>query len=223
MAQSKAQKTDSGLAARVAALASAGAAVIHIAVTPTHWQEWVLSGIFFALLALFQFVWAWLVVTRPSTPVLGAGIVVNLGSVAVWALSRTAGVPFGPHAGEPELVRAAGICALLLQSYIVMGAAWVWVRGHRSRSVPRLGYGMVLAGAGTVIAVAVAVGVVSGLQHGHHSSGGEAEHGHHPPDGAEEGHHGVPAPPPAPRPAAPQDPAQEPAPAHDHDDHHDHG
>lgn len=32
--------------------------------------------------------------------------------------------PFGPSAGEPEPVGAAGICVLLLQCYVVMGAGW---------------------------------------------------------------------------------------------------
>lgn len=222
VARRRAQQTDSGLAARVAALASAGAALIHIAVTPNHWREWLLSGVFFAALALFQVVWAWLVVVRPSATMLAAGIMVNLGSVALWALSRTAGLPFGPHAGEPELVQAAGISALLLQSYVVMGAAWVWYRGHRSQSVPRLGYGMVLAGAGAVVVAAAGAGVMSGVQHGHLSDG---EHGHHEPSGAEPDHHRDETA-PAPQSPASRDSRQDnpPAPAisEPSDAHHDH-
>jgi hypothetical protein len=32
--------TDSALAARLAAIASIGAAVIHLAVIPSHWRDW---------------------------------------------------------------------------------------------------------------------------------------------------------------------------------------
>lgn len=235
--------TDSGLAARVAAIASIGAAVIHFAVMPDHWRDWVPSGVFFAGIAVFQLVWGLAVLTRrPGAVLLATGILANLGSVALWALSRTAGAPFGPHAGEPELVQAAGICSLMLQGYVVMGAAWLWSRGRRSGAISVFGYGLVLLGATSVIAVAAAVGVASGLQHQHHS-GTEAAHGGHAPATAE-GHaqhdHSTPAVPPQPAPGAPAqladtgkrppprvvvvEPAA-PAPAesdgHDHD--HDHG
>jgi Na+/melibiose symporter-like transporter len=120
MAPRAAKKTDSRLAARLAAIASLGAAVIHFAVVPTHWQEWMPSGLFFVSIALLQLIWALVVVARPTTAVLAAGIAANVGAAALWALSRTAGAPFGPNAGEPELVQAAGLCALLLEVYVVM-------------------------------------------------------------------------------------------------------
>lgn len=189
MASRSKAKTDSGLALRIAAVASLGAALIHFAVAPTHWQEWLPAGQFFVLLAGFQLVWACAVLARPASPVLATAILVNLGSIALWAVSRTAGAPFGPHAGEPELVRAAGLCALLLQIYVVMGAGWTWFRRHRADRVPGFGYRVVLSGAGTVIAVAAAVGVTSGLQHGHHPPTDTAEHEHRAPVDAESGHH----------------------------------
>jgi hypothetical protein len=180
-----ATKTDSRLAARIAAIASLGAAVIHFAVVPTHWREWVPSGIFFASIAVCQLIWAFCVMVRPGAAVLAVGILANLGSVALWVLSRTAGAPFGPQAGEPEVVQAAGIFALMLECYVVMGAAWLWYRGRRADPVSGVGYGTVLIGAATVIGAATTLGVVSGLQHDHHSTVG-AEHDHHAPVGEEE-------------------------------------
>ncbi|MBV5244384.1 hypothetical protein KUF57_12650 [Mycolicibacterium sp. PAM1] len=187
-----AKKTDSRLAARLAALASLGAAVIHFAVVPTHWQEWVPAGVFFTSVALFQLLWARLVLTRTTTPVLAAGVMLNLGAIALWAVSRTAGAPFGPHAGEAELVQAADLCALLLQIYVVMGASWVWYRGLQGQPVPVFGSAAVLMGAFGVVALASTVGVASGLQHGHHAPA-SADGGHHgttPEDGHGE-HHGT--------------------------------
>ena len=76
--------TDSGLAARVAAIASIGAAVIHFAVMPDHWRDWVPSGVFFAGIAVFQLVWGLAVLTRrPGAMLLATGILANLGSVAL--------------------------------------------------------------------------------------------------------------------------------------------
>lgn len=194
MAPRAAKKTDSRLAARLAAIASLGAAVIHFAGAPTHWQEWMPSGLFFVSIALFQLIWALVVSARPTTAVLAVGIAANVGAATLWALSRTAGAPFGPHAGEPELVQAAGLCALLLEVYVVMGAGWVWYRGRQAERIPGFANSIVLLGAGTVIAVAATVGAASGLRHVHHAPGGaEAEH-HEPSIGHEDGHHGHPAP-----------------------------
>ncbi|STZ44327.1 Uncharacterised protein [Mycolicibacterium gilvum] len=195
-----AKKTDSRLAARLAALASLGAAVIHFAVVPTHWQEWMPAGVFFTSIAAFQLLWARLVLTRTTTPVLAAGIMLNLGAIALWAVSRTAGAPYGPHAGQAEVVQAADLCALLLQIYVVMGAGWVWYRGLQGEPVPVFGSTLVLMGAVGVVALASTVGAASGLRHGHHAPAGadgghhgttaEGAHSHHGPTDAEPDHHG---------------------------------
>jgi hypothetical protein len=173
--------TDSALAARLAAIASVGAAVIHVAVIPPHWQAWLPAGLFFASVTVFQVLWALGAWTRPSGPLLGAGILINGGCAVLWVWSRTAGVPFGPHAGEPELVGAADICALLLQCYVVMGAAWAWLRIYRQESVSRVGSVLVLLGANGVIVTAVVAGVASSLVDPDHHAPAEAQSGIHTP------------------------------------------
>ena len=169
--------TDSALAARLAAIASIGAAVIHVAVIPSHWRDWMPAGLFFASIAVFQVIWALAAWARPGGPLLAAGILANGGCVALWVWSRTAGIPLGPHAGEPELVAAADICALLLQCYVVMGAAWAWLRIYRQESVSKVGSAFVLLGANTVIAGAVVAGVASSLVGpDHHAPAGRDHH-----------------------------------------------
>lgn len=150
------------------------------------------AGLFFASFALFQLLWARLVLIRTTTPVLAAGIMLNLGAIALWAVSRTSGAPFGPHAGEAELIQAADLCALLLQIYVVMGASWVWYRGLQGEPVPVFGSALVLMGAFGVVALASTVGVASGLQHGHHSPT-SADGGHHrtAPENGHSDHHGT--------------------------------
>lgn len=170
-------------------MASLGAAVIHFAVVPTHWREWIPAGLFFLTIALFQLIWARLILVRTTTPVLASGILLNVGVVALWALSRTSGAPFGPHSGEPELVRAADLCALLLQIYVVMAAGWVAYRGHHGEPIPAFGNAVVLLGACAVVALASTVGVASGLQHGHPESAGAATDHHGPQVGPADDHH----------------------------------
>lgn len=220
MASKAATRTDSRLALKLAALASFGAAIIHFAVVPTHWQEWLPSGLFFVSIALFQLIWARMVLTRMTTSVLAAGIMLNVGAIALWALSRTSGAPFGPHAGEPELVRAADLCALLLQIYVVMAAGWVVYRGHHGEPIPAFGNAIVLLGATAVVALASTVGVASGLQHGHPEQAGAATDHHGPAAGPSEAHHGVQAD-PLPAAPAPTEPALQSDEPLD-DDHADH-
>ena len=187
VARRAATKIDSRLAVRLAALASLGAATIHFAVVPTHWREWMAAGVFFLSIALFQLIWAWVALTRTTTPVLVAGIAVNVGAIGLWAVSRSAGAPFGPHAGEAELIQAADLCALLLQTYVVMGAGWAFHRRRQGQPIPAFGNAVVLLGAIVVMASASTLGVASGLRHGHHAPGG-AEAGHHEAQSAESSH-----------------------------------
>lgn len=177
MAIADARKTDSRLAARCAAIASLGAAVIHFAVTPMHGREWLPSGVFFAALAAFQLLWAIAAWFRPGALVLASGIAVNLGAAGLWVYSCVSGPPVGPALGQPEAVGAAGICVLLLQCYVVMGAAFSWSHKSQPDQVSGWGRAFVLLGANAVIAVAVTAGLVSSLQghHHHHSAVTEAD------------------------------------------------
>ncbi|TGD89979.1 hypothetical protein BayCH28_05190 [Mycolicibacterium sp. CH28] len=214
---------ESRLASRCAAIASAGAAAIHLGVAPAHWQHWVLSGVFFASIGLLQLVWAILAWLRPTALILAAGIVANAGAIALWVHSRTIGVPFGPGAGEPEAVDAAGISVLLLQFYVVMGAAWAWLRCTRAQQVSGVGRALVLLGANGIVAAAVTAGLVSSLSgHGPHDHGpAEAQSGHQVTrDAPVPGHHSSEPSLTGPAPADPGRPMVESS--LDTDGHHDH-
>lgn len=78
------------------ALASVLAGGIHLAVTPSHLEEWWVYGAFFLVVGAFQLALAALVLRRPSWPVALTGIVVNLGVVLVYVASRTTGLPVEP-------------------------------------------------------------------------------------------------------------------------------
>lgn len=177
MSPRAATKTDSKLAARLAALASLGAGVIHFAVVPAHWQEWAPAGVFFVSIGVFQLIWTFAVLGRATSEVLTAGVLLNVGPIALWLMSRTAGAPLGPHAGVPERAQAADLCALLLQIYVVMGVGWVLYRGHYGQQIPALANALILLGATGVVILASSVGVASGLRHGDHApAGSDAPH-----------------------------------------------
>jgi hypothetical protein len=110
------------------ALASIGAAVIHFMVTPDHLEEFVLFGVFFFGLGIFQALWAGGILLKPNTLVLAAGVLVSALVIGVWALSRTAGLPIGPEAGEPEHVGLSDVLATALEGLIVLGGTYLLVR-----------------------------------------------------------------------------------------------
>ena len=80
-----------------AAALSLLAALIHLWVTPEHFEEWWGYGAFFLVAALAQALYAPLVVVWPTRIVLLAGIAGNLAIVVLYLLTRTVGIPlFGP-------------------------------------------------------------------------------------------------------------------------------
>jgi hypothetical protein len=111
------------------------AAVIHFAVTPEHFEEYVLFGVFFVVLAAFQFLWGVVMPQRPSPGVLWLGLVVNLGVIAIWVVSRTWGLPIGPEAGEAEEVGLLDGLSTAAEALIVLGSAWLLAGGRSRHSV----------------------------------------------------------------------------------------
>lgn len=89
-------------AAVTAAGISLVAAWVHLAYMPSHFREWWAEGAFFLAVGAFQAVLAVLLLRRPRTWFLLAGIAGNLAVIGMYVLSRTAGAPLGPHAHVPE-------------------------------------------------------------------------------------------------------------------------
>jgi hypothetical protein len=93
----------------VAAVATAAAAGAHFAVAPEHFREWWGFGTFMLVVGIAQLAWA----ASPSSAAIGIGG--NAALVALWALSRTTGLPFGPDAGTPEAIGPVDLASVLLE------------------------------------------------------------------------------------------------------------
>jgi hypothetical protein len=104
----------------VAALLSAGAGAIHAAVISEHFREWWLYGLFFAVSAAAQLVWAVLVLRRPSRSVLIAGAVGNAVVVLLWLITRITGLPFGPEPLTPESFGWLDVVAAAFEVFLVV-------------------------------------------------------------------------------------------------------
>jgi hypothetical protein len=96
-------------AAPLAAALSVGAAYVHLAYVDSHWEDWWAYGAFFLGVGVLQALFAVAILRWPSTLLVLGGIAGNLAIVGMYILSRTEGVPMGPHAGVKEAAGAVDL------------------------------------------------------------------------------------------------------------------
>lgn len=90
---------------QAAAAASFAAALVHGSVIASHFREYFLFGLFFAIVTPLQVLWAGFAWTRPDNDrLLKAGAIFNAGIVVIWVVSRLFGLPFGPTPWQPEAI-----------------------------------------------------------------------------------------------------------------------
>lgn len=121
----------------------AGAGVIHLSVLPEHLSEWWLYAVFFAASGLAQVSLAgWYLLGGPGRRVSLGVAVATLGIVAMWLVTRTSGLPFGPDAGSPE---AWGVADVVCSGLEVITAALLLVPLRRRPAMRGLAGGTVVA------------------------------------------------------------------------------
>jgi hypothetical protein len=120
-----------------AAALSVGAGVAHAAVAPEHLEEWWGYGAFFIVAAAAQIAFAIILVLEPwgrdwipNRPALDharqrrwvyvAGIVGNVAIIGLYVVTRTIGIPAGPHAGVVEEVTTIGVVTKAMEMGIVI-------------------------------------------------------------------------------------------------------
>jgi len=147
-------RSEHGVVARVAAAAlTAGAGAIHLAVVPDHLREYLLFGIFFAVVGAAQ-LGAAVTLLRPTRPlILGVAIGQAL-LVALWLVSRTTGLPIGPQPWTPEEIGVADVVCIGLELLSVAVLAGLLVRAGLGAA---LGARSAAAGPAAVCAAATRV------------------------------------------------------------------
>jgi hypothetical protein len=98
----------------------AGAA--HAALTPAHFAEGAVYGAFFLVVATAQIASTGAVLVRRDPWLLGVLGVGNAAVVAVWLLTRTAGIPLGPEAGVREPFGYVDVLVAMGEAAAVLGA-----------------------------------------------------------------------------------------------------
>lgn len=215
------ERTDDRRLARLtAALASAGAAVAHLAVLPGHLVEWWPAGAFFGAIAAIQLGWPVLAALRPTRWLMASGVLVNAGSLALWAVSRTTGVPVGPEAGIAEPITRVGLLTGFLEVIVSVSALW-WLSRSSARSFRSAPAYLSSVGGVFLVVGALTVGAVTGTAGGHgHGTGSpdgqhrDADHG-----GGGRDEHDTPGQPPPPEQAGKPAPTGHPEPGTDGHEH----
>ena len=158
-------------------LAAAGG--LHLAALPSHQRSSAIVAAFFAGTALAQLLGALLVATRPSRRLAGGVIAGNLTLVAIWALSRTTGLPVGGALGLPERVSVLDGLAAAVEVLALLAALWsLAARRPVVASVRSAGWQPVLA-VGVLWLASGALGVtLPGSGHDHVSATPAGSTGH---------------------------------------------
>ncbi|MEO7979973.1 MAG: hypothetical protein ABI807_03620 [Sporichthyaceae bacterium] len=106
-----------------AGFASLGAGLVHLAVVQEHLDEWWVYGGFFAVLGVAQILWAVAALALDEPPLLRTVAFGNLAVVALWAVTRTVGLPVGPDTWTPEAAGRADVLTSVLELAV---AATCW-------------------------------------------------------------------------------------------------
>lgn len=117
----RSRSTD-GLPRSAIAVASFGAAATHAAVAGTHLEEWGPAGALFLVAAAAQWTVGLVVLAVSSKKLEVAAAAGNAALIAVWATSRTVGLPLGYEPWTAERVGAADALAVVLEAAVVIGA-----------------------------------------------------------------------------------------------------
>lgn len=112
-----------------AVVLSTVAGLIHFAVAPEHFQEWIGYGVFFTVVGIGQLAYAFVLAYRPDQRVVSAGLVGTACLFGLYLVTRTIGIPwFGPMAGEVEPVGLHDLLSKAVEAGLIVCLAVQRVR-----------------------------------------------------------------------------------------------
>jgi hypothetical protein len=102
----------------------------------THFREYWLFGLFFAVVTPLQLAWAELVRRRPADlRLLVTGAAGSLAVACTWAISRVVGLPIGPERFQAEAIGLKDVLATLDELSIAALVATLVLR-RRAQAAP---------------------------------------------------------------------------------------
>lgn len=148
---------------------SVAAGAIHLVMVGSHAEASTLDGLQFAVAGWLQLGLAFWLFARPTRLPLVLNLLLNVGLIAAWALSRTVGLPWGAHAGIAEAVGRVDLLCVVAEATLVLLSAALLLRPH-----------LAVSARGPLVGVLAAVPLlaVMGLTTAALASGEVAAHGH---------------------------------------------
>jgi hypothetical protein len=141
--------------AAVVAGLSLMAASIHLLVAPEHFAEWWAYGAFFVAAAVAEVALMVAVARRPRGGVLHIGVWLSLATMLMYLVSRTRGIPLGPHAGVVEGIDGLGLEATVAEGALAVVLCTLMDGTVRRRTINALCVG------GVALWTAAAAGVLT--------------------------------------------------------------
>jgi hypothetical protein len=166
-----------------AGFASFGAGLVHVAVLREHLDVSLLQGAFFAVVGVAQIGWALWALHGPSVPRPRLTAIATAAVIALWAVSRTVGLPTG--LGGREAVGTADLLAVVLEVGLILCISLAAVSSATVRrevpphtATPALASARVVAllAAGALAVSAIATPAMAATSAGDHAH----PHGHSP-------------------------------------------
>jgi len=106
-------------------LCSAAAGTIHAVVTPDHFHETVIFGLFFLAVTLWQMAVVVAALHRPTQALWTSTAIGTIAVLGIWALSRTTGLPVGPHPWTSEPTGLLDLACAAYETATVAGCLWL--------------------------------------------------------------------------------------------------
>ncbi|MGH8893129.1 MAG: hypothetical protein ACRDWY_07455 [Actinomycetes bacterium] len=162
-----------------AGFALLGAGLIHLAVVREHLAESALHGAFFVVVGAGQLGVALVAVARGRMPAPGIVVAAQLGVVALWAASRTTGLPVGPQPWAPEPVGTADVLAVSLE-LLAVAAVLVLTLPARRRlgTAVRPARWLAMVGAGALVVASLTTPALASTEAGEHAKEHGSSHHH---------------------------------------------
>ncbi|MHB8620740.1 MAG: multicopper oxidase family protein, partial [Chloroflexota bacterium] len=116
---------------------SLAAGLIHLVAAPGHFNEWWGYGYFFLIAGIGQVIYGQLLFREPRRPraFYLAGLAGTLAFIALYVVTRTAGIPpVGPAGGEREAVGALDIASELVEIALAAVLGWLATRTVASQA-----------------------------------------------------------------------------------------
>ncbi|HEY6531739.1 MAG TPA: hypothetical protein VIY72_05515 [Acidimicrobiales bacterium] len=169
------------------AAALAGAAIIHLAMVPSHVSEWAVEGVAFLVTGWVQLAVAVALLVRPRRWVLWVALATSVAAIAAWAVSRTTGPPFGPNSGVAHDASFIDVTCVVLEAVAVLASAVaLWRPRLTAEWRPRTVVVASIIPVAALLLGSIAVASPSATEHAHGSHDGTAaddhDHGETAPD-----------------------------------------